>query len=74
MVSIARASDMDCKILILDESTSSLDEDEVKKLVALIRELKARGVGIIFITHFLDQVYEISDTITVLRNGVLIGE
>ncbi len=74
MVAIARALDMDCKILILDEPTSSLDEDEVKKLFALMRELKARGVGIIFITHFIDQVYEISDTITVLRNGELIGE
>lgn len=65
---------MDCRILILDEPTSSLDEDETKKLFALMRELKARGVGIIFITHFIDQVYEISDTITVLRNGQLIGE
>src|SRR5690554_7150027 len=74
MIAIARAIDMDCKILILDEPTSSLDEDEVKKLFALMRELKARGVGIIFITHFIDQVYEISDTITVLRNGELIGE
>ncbi len=51
-----------------------MDEDEVQKLFALMRELKARGVGIIFITHFIDQVYEISDTITVLRNGELIGE
>ena len=67
MIAIARAVDMDCKILILDEPTSSLDEDEVKKLFELMRELKARGVGIIFITHFIDQVYEISDTITVLR-------
>ncbi len=74
MIAIARAVDMDCKILILDEPTSSLDEDEVKKLFKLMRELKSRGVGIIFITHFLDQVYEISDTITVLRNGELIGE
>lgn len=74
MIAIARAVDMDCKILILDEPTSSLDEDEVKKLFELMRELKARNVGIIFITHFLDQVYEISDTITVLRNGELIGE
>jgi simple sugar transport system ATP-binding protein len=74
MIAIARAIDMDCKILILDEPTSSLDEDEVKKLFALMRELKTRGVGIIFITHFIDQVYEISDTITVLRNGELIGE
>ncbi|NLM37476.1 MAG: sugar ABC transporter ATP-binding protein [Firmicutes bacterium] len=74
MIAIARAIDMDCKILILDEPTSSLDEDEVQKLFALMRELKARGVGIIFITHFIDQVYEISDRITVLRNGELIGE
>ncbi len=74
MIAIARAIDMDCKLLILDEPTSSLDEDEVKKLFKLMRDLKARGVGIVFITHFLDQVYEISDRITVLRNGVLIGE
>ena len=74
MIAIARAIDMECKILILDEPTSSLDEDEVIKLFELMRELKSRGVGIIFITHFLDQVYEISDRITVLRNGELIGE
>jgi len=74
MIAIARAVDMDCKILILDEPTSSLDEDEVQKLFELMRQLKARGVGIIFITHFIDQVYEISDRITVLRNGELIGE
>jgi simple sugar transport system ATP-binding protein len=74
MIAIARAIDMDCKILVLDEPTSSLDEDEVRKLFELMRELKSRGVGIVFITHFLDQVYEISDRITVLRNGELIGE
>lgn len=74
MVAIARAVDMDCKVLILDEPTSSLDEQEVAKLFALMRELKSRGVGIIFVTHFLDQVYEVCDKITVLRNGELIGE
>jgi simple sugar transport system ATP-binding protein len=74
MIAIARAVDMDCKILILDEPTSSLDEDEVHTLFELMRELKDRGVGIIFITHFLEQVYEISDRITVLRNGKLVGE
>lgn len=74
MIAIARAIDMDCRILILDEPTSSLDEDEVRKLFTLMRQLKSRGVGIIFVTHFLDQVYEISDRITVLRNGELIGE
>ena len=74
MVAIARAIDMDCKVLILDEPTSSLDDQEVAKLFALMRELKGRGVGIIFVTHFLDQVYELCDKITVLRNGELVGE
>jgi simple sugar transport system ATP-binding protein len=74
MIAIARAVMVDCKILILDEPTSSLDELEVQKLFTLIRQLKSQGVGIIFITHFLDQVYEICDRITVLRNGNLIGE
>jgi ABC-type sugar transport system, ATPase component len=74
MVAIARAVDMDCKVLILDEPTSSLDEQEVAKLFALMRNLKSRGVGIIFVTHFLEQVYEVCDRITVLRNGELVGE
>ncbi len=74
MVAIARAVDMDCKVLILDEPTSSLDEQEVAKLFKLMRDLKARGVGIIFVTHFLDQVYEVCDKITVLRDGKLVGE
>lgn len=74
MVAIARAVDMECKVLILDEPTSSLDENEVDKLFTLMRELKSRGVGIIFVTHFLDQVYELCDKITVLRNGELVGE
>lgn len=74
MVAIARAVDMDCKVLILDEPTSSLDEQEVEKLFKLMRDLKKRGVGIIFVTHFLDQVYEVCDKITVLRDGKLVGE
>lgn len=74
MVAIARAVDMDCKVLILDEPTSSLDEREVAKLFKLMLDLKARGVGIIFVTHFLDQVYEVCDRITVLRDGRLVGE
>jgi len=69
MVAIARAVDMDCKVLILDEPTSSLDEQEVAKLFTLMRDLKSRGVGIIFVTHFLEQVYEVCDMITVLRDG-----
>ncbi len=74
MVAIARAVDMDCKVLILDEPTSSLDEQEVEKLFKLMRDLRSRGVGIIFVTHFLDQVYEVCDKITVLRDGKLVGE
>ncbi len=74
MVAIARAVDMNCKVLILDEPTSSLDDKEVNRLFDLMRDLKSRGVGIIFVTHFLDQVYAVSDRITVLRNGELVGE
>ena len=74
MVAIARAVDMDCKVLILDEPTSSLDEQEVAKLFTLMRDLRSKGVGIIFVTHFLDQVYEVCDRITVLRDGQLVGE
>ena len=74
MVAIARAVDMNCKVLILDEPTSSLDDHEVEMLFTLMRKLRDEGVGIIFVTHFLDQVYAVSDRITVLRNGELVGE
>ncbi len=74
MVAIARAVDMDCKVLILDEPTSSLDEREVEKLFKLMTNLKSRGVGIIFVTHFLDQVYSVCDRITVLRDGTFVGD
>lgn len=74
MVAIARAVDTDCKVLILDEPTSSLDDKEVEMLFRLMRDLKDRGVGIIFVTHFIEQVYAVSDQITVLRNGELVGE
>ncbi len=74
MIAIARAVDTDCKVLILDEPTSSLDEQEVEKLFKLMRDLRGRGVGIIFVTHFLDQVYEVCDRITVMRDGCLVGE
>ncbi len=74
MIAIARAVDMECRVLILDEPTSSLDEQEVAKLFKLMRDLKAKGVGIIFVTHFLDQVYEVCDRITVMRDGKLVGE
>ncbi len=73
MVAIARAVDVSAKVLILDEPTSSLSALEVQKLFEIMRMLKKQGMGIIFVTHFLDQVYEVSDTITVLRNGGYVG-
>jgi len=74
MVAIARALSTRSQVLILDEPTSSLDDDEVKRLFAVLRQLRADGLAILFVTHFLDQVYAISDRITVLRNGALVGE
>jgi simple sugar transport system ATP-binding protein len=74
LVAIARAISTDVRVLVLDEPTSSLDQDEVIELFRVIRELKARGVAILFISHFLEQVYEICDRVTVLRNGRMVGE
>ena len=74
MIAIARAVDMECKVLILDEPTSSLDDNEVEKLFGMMLRLKNQGVGIVFVTHFLEQVYAVCDGITVLRNGTLVGE
>ncbi|MEV7176488.1 sugar ABC transporter ATP-binding protein [Kitasatospora sp. NPDC093679] len=74
LVAIARAVDVEAKVLVLDEPTSSLDRDEVAQLFAVMRGLRERGVAILFVSHFLDQVYEICDRMTVLRNGRLEGE
>ena len=74
MVAIARALSTEAQVLILDEPTSSLDEDEVGRLFEALRKLKSQGIAILFVTHFLDQTYAISDRITVLRNGEFIGE
>lgn len=74
LVAISRAMVLDAKVLILDEPTSSLDRGEVEQLFGVIRDLRDSGVAILFVSHFLDQVYEISDRITVLRNGTLVGE
>src|SRR3954447_330817 len=74
MVAITRALEiLSAKVLILDEPTSSLDIQETNLLFDVMRKLKSEGIGIIFITHFLDQVYQIADRITVLRNGKLVG-
>jgi simple sugar transport system ATP-binding protein len=74
MVAIARAVDISAKVLILDEPTSSLDASEVEQLFRVIRRLRDEGLAIVFISHFLDQVYEIADRMTVLRNGRRVGE
>lgn len=62
------------KVLVLDEPTSSLDRDEVLELFRLMRQLRDEGVAILFVSHFLDQIYEVCDRMTVLRNGTLVGE
>jgi len=74
LVAIARAISADVKVLVLDEPTSSLDLDEVAELFRVIRELTARGVAVLFVSHFLDQVYELCDRLTVLRDGKFVGE
>jgi monosaccharide-transporting ATPase len=74
LVAIARALEDDTRVLVLDEPTASLDSNETGLLFQIVRDLKAHGIAIVFITHFIDQVYEISDRISVLRNGRLVGE
>jgi galactofuranose transport system ATP-binding protein len=74
MVAIARALSVSARVLVLDEPTSSLDDDEVQRLFGVLRQLRADGLAILFVTHFLDQVYAVADRITVLRNGERVGE
>ncbi|MFT6451683.1 MAG: simple sugar transport system ATP-binding protein [Halocynthiibacter sp.] len=74
VVAIARAVELSGKVLILDEPTASLDNDEVQLLFSVIRQLKERGLSVVFITHFLDQVFDICDCATVLRNGQVVGQ
>lgn len=74
MVAIARALSVKASVLILDEPTSSLDDDEVQRLFSVLRRLRDDGIAILFVTHFLEQVYALSDRITVLRNGERVGE
>jgi len=74
LIAIARALDVSARLIILDEPTSSLDEKEVEELFQVIRKLRAAGLGVVIVTHFLEQVYAISERITVLRDGRLVGE
>ena len=74
MAAIVRALEIaSARILILDEPTSSLDAGETEQLFQVMRQLKSEGMAIIFITHFIDQVYQVADRITILRNGDLVG-
>ena len=73
IVAIARAVKLSGKVLVLDEPTASLDRAEVESLFEVIAKLKARGLAVVFITHFLDQVFAIADRVTVLRNGKLVS-
>jgi monosaccharide-transporting ATPase len=73
LIAIARALEDDTRLLVLDEPTASLDANETELLFQVVRDLKARGLAIVFITHFIDQVYQIADRISVLRNGRLVG-
>ena len=73
MCEIAKAISYNSQVIVLDEPTSSLDEEETQRLFAVVRKLKAQGLGVIFVSHFLDQIYELCDRITVLRNGELVG-
>jgi galactofuranose transport system ATP-binding protein len=74
MVAIARALDVKARLLVLDEPTSSLDEREVEFLFKVLRQLRDEGMALLFVTHFLDQVYALSDRITVMRNGAFVGD
>jgi simple sugar transport system ATP-binding protein len=73
LVAIARALEDDARVLVLDEPTASLDANETQRLFGILRDLKKRGLAIVFISHFIDQVYQIADRITVLRNGIRVG-
>ncbi|MDF1569377.1 MAG: ATP-binding cassette domain-containing protein [Spirochaetaceae bacterium] len=73
MVEIAKAVSYNAKIIVLDEPTSSLTENEVKMLFEIIRVLKNQGVGVIYISHKMDEIFEVSDEVTVLRDGQYIG-
>ena len=74
LVAIARALVVDCDFLVLDEPTASLPADEVDRLFAAMRGLKAHGVGMIYVSHRLDEIFRIADRVAVLRDGLKVGE
>lgn len=72
-VEIAKALSVDAKIIVMDEPTAALDAQEVERLFAIIRELKAQGMGVIYISHRLDEIFDIADRVMVLRDGECVG-
>ena len=74
LVAIARALVVDCDFLVLDEPTASLPADEVERLFEAIRRLRARGVGMIYVSHRLDEIFRIADRVVVMRDGLKVGE
>ncbi|MEM9635316.1 MAG: sugar ABC transporter ATP-binding protein [Pseudomonadota bacterium] len=73
LVAIARAVSMDAKLVIMDEPTSSLDSSEVEILFGVVRELKASGVSVLYVSHFLDELFQICDRVTIMRDGLTVG-
>jgi ribose transport system ATP-binding protein len=73
LVEIGRAVALDCRVLVLDEPTSSLTQADIRRLFELVNRLKARGLAVVYISHFLEEVREISDRFTVLRDGRSVG-
>lgn len=74
LVAIARALDVKAELLVLDEPTSSLDEEEVQALFTVLRQLRDDGLALMFVSHFIEQIYALTDRLTVLRNGEFVGE
>jgi ABC-type sugar transport system ATPase subunit len=73
LVEIARAISEDSKVLVMDEPTTSLSPPEIERLFAVVRDLKSKGLGIVFVSHWLEEVFAIADRVTVLRDGRLVG-
>lgn len=73
MVEIAKAVSRDCKLLILDEPTAALTQTEIEELFRIMEDLKAKGIGMIYISHRMDEINRISDRITVMRDGEYVG-
>ena len=73
MVEIAKAVSLDVRILVMDEPTSALTQSEIEQLFAMIRDLKKRGVSIVYISHRLDEIFQIGDRVTILLDGTYVG-